>query len=90
MPTKKKPPKKKPKQPAKPLVRRFPPAKPGDFIHPDRASIPAKPPCPGLLRSPQDGARTMKKLSLIFLLLASPCFGQNWSNFLDPSRARGK
>jgi hypothetical protein len=87
MPTGKKPPKKKPKQHRKPLVRKFPPAKPGDFIHPDPASIPAKPRRTGLLRSTQDGARTMKKLSLIFLLLASPCFGQNWSNFLDPSRA---
>jgi hypothetical protein len=36
--------------------------------------------------SPQ-GSSTMKKLSLIFFLLASPCFGQGWSSFLDPSRA---
>lgn len=41
----------------------------------------------GLLRSPQRGAVAVKKFSLIFVLLASPCFGQNWSNFLDPSRA---
>jgi|HubBroStandDraft_6_1064221.scaffolds.fasta_scaffold01206_2 hypothetical protein len=37
--------------------------------------------------SPQHGTSTMKKLSLIFFLLASPCFGQGWSSFLDPSRA---
>jgi len=43
MPPKKKPAKKKVKQPPKPSVRRFPPAKPGDFIHPDPASIPTKP-----------------------------------------------
>jgi hypothetical protein len=43
MPPKKKPPKKKVKQLPKPSVRRFPPAKPGDFIHPDHASIPIKP-----------------------------------------------
>jgi hypothetical protein len=29
----------------------------------------------------------VKKLSLIFVLLASPCLAQNWSSFLDPSRA---
>lgn len=43
MPTKKRPPKKKVKQPAKPAVRKFPPAKPGEFVHPDPASIPQKP-----------------------------------------------
>jgi hypothetical protein len=45
MPPKKKPPtpKKKVKQVPKPSVRRFPPAKPGEFIHPDPASIPTKP-----------------------------------------------
>jgi len=42
MPPKKKTPKKKVKQPPKSPVRRFPPAKPGEFIHPDPASIPAK------------------------------------------------
>ena len=36
--------------------------------------------------SPQHGTSTMKKLSLIFFLLASPCFGQASSSFLDPSR----
>lgn len=41
----------------------------------------------GLPRSPQHRASTMKKLSLIVVLLGSPCFGQNWSNFLNPSRA---
>jgi hypothetical protein len=43
MPTKKKPPKKKVKQPPKPSGRKFPPAKPGDFIRPDPASVPSRP-----------------------------------------------
>jgi hypothetical protein len=44
MSPKKKPPtpKKKVKQFPKPSVRRFPPAKAGDFMHPDSASIPTK------------------------------------------------
>lgn len=43
MPPKKKRPKKKVKQPPKPSVRIFPPAKPGAFIRPDPASVPARP-----------------------------------------------
>jgi hypothetical protein len=40
---KKKTPKTKVKQPTKPKDKKFPPAKPGDFIRPDPASIPQTP-----------------------------------------------
>jgi hypothetical protein len=55
------------------------------YMKNQHGSKPAK--WPGLLRSPYHGASIVKKLSLIFALLASPCFGQNWSSFLDSSRA---